>query len=287
MESAIRVLLVEDSPGDALLLRSALTSATEYRCKVDLAQTMEHARRRMEAGSLDVVLLDLSLPDSSGMQTVLAVRQCAPDLPVVVLTGLSDESAGVEAIRLGVQDYLIKGQADQRTLARSIRYAIEHKRAQLSLEKARDERRTTRQGRTAELEQTLTALQEEFDERIMLSQAVDANRDILHKVAELIPYGLWIADPAGGLTYLSESFLEMTGLTMEQCRQMAWAQCLPEERRVDLLRDFRQCVENGHMWDRQFEVRGKTAACGPSSAAVCPSATSPAASRPTRASTST
>ena len=170
---------------------------------------------------------------------------------------MTAEGQGVQAIRMGVQDYLVKGQVDGRALARTIRYAIEHKRTRVELQKARDELEQRVRERTAELEHTLVALQEEFDERIMASQAVKENRDVLLKVGELIPYGLWISDAAGGLTYISQSFLEMTGLSMEQCRHMGWAECLLLEDRERLKREWNDCVARGEFWDRQLNIRAK------------------------------
>jgi len=227
MDEGIKILLLEDNAGDVLLLRETLRTVSEFDYELQDASSLEDGKRMFDSSRFDIVLLDLTLPDSRGMDTVSSARQFAPELPIVVLTNLDDEGQGIEAIRMGVQDYLVKGQVDGRMLARTIRYAIEHKRAAVELQKARDELERRVHERTAELEQTMVALQEEFDERIRTSQAVEENRDALLKVGELIPYGLWICNAAGGMTYISQSFLEMTGMSMEQCRRMGWTECLP------------------------------------------------------------
>lgn len=257
MDDAIKILLLEDNAGDVLLLRETLRTVSEFPYELQDASSLEDGKRLFESASFDIILLDLSLPDSRGMDTVSSARQFAPELPIVVLTNLDDEAQGMEAIRMGVQDYLVKGQADGRTLARAIRYAIEHKRASVELQKARDELEERVRERTAELEHTLVALQEEFDQRILASQAVEENRDVLLKVGELIPYGLWICNATGGLTYVSKSFLEMTGLSMEQCRRMGWIECLLLEDRERLRQEWTDCVSHGGFWDRQLNIQAK------------------------------
>ncbi len=257
MDDSINILLLEDNEGDVLLLRETLRTASELPYELRNAASLEEGRRLFESARFDIMLLDLSLPDSMGMDTVAVARQFAPELPIVVLTSLDDEAQGVRAIRMGVQDYMVKGQVDGRTLARTIRYAIEHKRASVELQKARDELEERVRERTAELEHTLVALQEEFDERIRASQAVKENRDVLLKVGELIPYGLWIADAAGRLTYVSQSFLDMTGLSMEQCLRMDWTQHLVLEDRERLRREWSDCIACGGFWDRELNIRAK------------------------------
>ena len=238
MDEPMMILLLEDNAGDVVLLRETLRTVSEFPYELQDAPSLEEGRRLFEGARFDIILLDLSLPDSQGMDTVSTARQFAPDLPIVVLTSLDDESRGMEAIRMGVQDYLVKGQVDGRMLARTIRYAIEHKRAAVELQKARDELEQRVHERTAELEQTMVALQDEFDERIRASQAVEENRDVLLKVGELIPYGLWICNATGGMTYISKSFLDMTGLSMEQCRRMGWTECLLLEDRERLKQEW-------------------------------------------------
>src|SRR5262249_45467525 len=88
------------------------------------------ARPAGPAEAPDVVLLDLGLPDSDGLDTFLELRRHAPALPVVVLTGLADETLGARAVQEGAQDYLVKGQVEGRVLARAVRYAVERRRAE-------------------------------------------------------------------------------------------------------------------------------------------------------------
>ena len=98
-----------------------------------LPESWAEAAAHLQKQSFDVLLLDLSLPDSTGRDTFVRARAAAPHLPIVVLTGVADEAVGLEAVRHGIQDYLIKGQAYGRQTARAIRYAIERKQAETAL----------------------------------------------------------------------------------------------------------------------------------------------------------
>jgi diguanylate cyclase (GGDEF)-like protein/PAS domain S-box-containing protein len=121
------VLLVEDNPGDARLFREMLNEADMRNTEMLHAASMSEAERRLSEGSFDIVLLDLGLPDAQGMEAVRRARAVAPSIPLVVLTGLDDESIATQALQEGAQDYLIKGQIETRGLLRALRYAIERK----------------------------------------------------------------------------------------------------------------------------------------------------------------
>jgi serine phosphatase RsbU (regulator of sigma subunit) len=121
-----RVLLVEDDPGDAFLVKDLLGDAGDF--EVLWAESLAQAAELVGDG-VSCVLVDLGLPDASGLEALERVLSIASDAAVVVLTGLSDESVGVDALSAGAQDYLVKGEHDASSLARSIRYAIERKRA--------------------------------------------------------------------------------------------------------------------------------------------------------------
>lgn len=130
-QTAFRVLLVEDNPADARLVRILLSEAGPTAAfEITHVGRLEEAIQRIEGAEFDVVLLDLSLPDASGLETVGRIQSVAPHLPVVVLSGLSDEEVAVQAIQGGAEDYLVKGQGDGDLISRSIRYAIERKRAE-------------------------------------------------------------------------------------------------------------------------------------------------------------
>jgi PAS domain S-box-containing protein len=124
----IRILLVEDNPADARLVRELLRGSDPRPVEIHHVDRLAEAVARLRGEPTDLVLLDLSLPDSVGLGTLAAVLQVAPGAPVVVLTGLRDESLAEEAVRAGAQEYLVKGDINGHGLARVIRYAFERKR---------------------------------------------------------------------------------------------------------------------------------------------------------------
>lgn len=137
-DGSIRVLLVEDNPGDALLLEELLAEAGGNRFSVENASTLSSALERVRIGEIDLILLDLSLPDSKGKPTFTSVRNCARDLPIIVLSGIDDEALAVSTVQEGAQDYLVKGRVDGRLLVRSMRYALERRQAEKSLAEERN-----------------------------------------------------------------------------------------------------------------------------------------------------
>jgi len=129
-DQPMRVLLIEDDEGDALIVEDELAESGAP-ISVRRGRTLAEARALGFAG-FDCVLLDLNLPDASGLDALRAVRAAAPDLAVLVLTGLDDERRGIEAVAAGAQDYLVKGGTSGPVLHRSLRYAVERRRAELA-----------------------------------------------------------------------------------------------------------------------------------------------------------
>lgn len=124
----IKVLLIEDNPGDARLIREMFAEVRGTGFHLERADRLSTGLERLAGGGVDVVLLDLSLPDSHGLDTFVRVHAQAPQVPVILLTGLDDEALAAKAMRQGAQDYLVKGQVEGNLLARSLRYAIERQR---------------------------------------------------------------------------------------------------------------------------------------------------------------
>ena len=126
----LKILLVEDNAGDAHLLRVALKKAEAPGFQITHVMRLAEATESLLREQFDLVFLDLSLPDSDGLDTVTRVCDLARHTPIVVLTSLEDEALAIKAVRQGAQDYLIKGQTDAPLLLRAIHYAIERKRAE-------------------------------------------------------------------------------------------------------------------------------------------------------------
>jgi CheY-like chemotaxis protein len=128
-DTSIKVLLVEDNPADAHLTRELLREVEGANVAIVDAKTMAEALASIAREPTDVVLLDLSLPDAHGVANLDRLREINPKIPIVVLSGLADQSVSIEAMQRGAQDYLVKGQGTGELMFRAIRYAIERKRA--------------------------------------------------------------------------------------------------------------------------------------------------------------
>jgi PAS domain S-box-containing protein len=187
-DQRLHVLLVEDNPGDARLIREMLAEARSAHVRLEHADRVATALERLAAGGIDLVLLDLSLPDGRGLDTVLTVQTHVPGVPIVVLTGLADETVALRAVHAGAQDYLVKGQVDGHLLIRSMRYAIERQRA----EGERDQ--LLRRERAARAEA----------ERLAAERAAT-----LGQIAD----GVLIADRTGHVTFVNAAARRLHGLS--------------------------------------------------------------------------
>ncbi|HLH16549.1 MAG TPA: response regulator, partial [Bryobacteraceae bacterium] len=130
MTRTVSVLLIEDNPGDARLVSAALAESPAGLFRLVRADRLSAALPLLAEGRVDVVLLDPGLPDSDGLDTLAAIHRAAPHTPVVVLSGSTDEQFALEIVQAHAQDYLVKDHLTNHTLTRSLRYAIERKRAQ-------------------------------------------------------------------------------------------------------------------------------------------------------------
>ena len=130
---ALTLLLVEDNPGDARLLREMFREQGGDHIEMTNVVSMSHAEAHLAANAVGIILLDLGLPDVQGLGALRRAHAAAPRIPLVVLTGLDDELLSAQSLQEGAQDYLIKGQIDARSLNRSLRYAIERKNMEEAL----------------------------------------------------------------------------------------------------------------------------------------------------------
>lgn len=147
----MRVLLAEDDSSDAALLKLALSEGFSEGVEIIQVSTLKETIALLNREDIDLVMLDLSLPDSSGLDTAIATARAARETPIVVLTGLEDENTAVRAIHEGVQDYVTKSAMNAESVRRAARFAIERHRAM-----ARVERRLERSEELDELGKLLT-----------------------------------------------------------------------------------------------------------------------------------
>ena len=137
-DKTIRVLLIEDNPGDAKLIQAYLVGNSEAgsvstRFDLDQSRSLGEGLEKANRGQYDVLILDLNLPDSRGLDTFNRIHTALPDVPVIVLTGLDDENLALQALQEGAQNYLVKGSVDTQLLARAITYAIERQQVMRDL----------------------------------------------------------------------------------------------------------------------------------------------------------
>jgi signal transduction histidine kinase len=232
--SPIRLLLVEDMAPDAMLLKLTLEEVAEDSFELTHVKRMSEALGRLASDPFDAILLDLSLPDSRGVETVKKINAAAPHLPIIVLTGLDDKETGMEAVRQGAQDFLLKGKSHGDLLARSIRYAMERKQAERllkalneTLEQRVAERTATATRRAAQLQALAAELtQAEHRERRRLAQVLHDHLQQLLYAARLALESLRrrdAADPAIQETaeqidaLLGECIAESRSLTVQLC----------------------------------------------------------------------
>jgi signal transduction histidine kinase len=164
MVKIIKILLFEDNPGDAGLIEEMVNDSINYSYGLKITETMEEGINLLKNDSYDIILLDLGLPDSDGINTFLNVQKESSETPIIILTGLNDENIGINAVKKGAQDYLTKGMVDPDLLERSIKYSIERKKVQLELQKYRDNLEEQVEKRTIELDNANKRLKIEIED---------------------------------------------------------------------------------------------------------------------------
>ncbi len=225
----MNILLVEDNLGDARLIRELLSRTPLFSGEIEEASRMAAALQILESRSIDVVLLDLSLPDATGLQGIPRIHALAPSIPIVVLTGLDDESLALRAVEAGAQDYLVKGRVDGAVLVKAMGYAIQRSRAE----------KITRQ---LYREQAARALAETGERRF-------------RALAEAIPQIVWEVN-GSGLIYLSPRWFEYTGQKADMPVEDRWREALHPDDYQLCLSSFREAMRTSRIWELQYRLRG-------------------------------
>ncbi|MBI3291703.1 MAG: response regulator [Elusimicrobia bacterium] len=166
--SNIRVLLIEDDPGYADLIKTGLSKARAPTFEVRWVETLKGGVESLAKGAADIVLLDLFLPDSHGIASLTHIRAQAPFVPVIILTACVDDSLELEALQKGAQDYLDKAQVHAKMLSRVIRYAIEREQAERALRESQERLKQEKE----EAERLARALKQTLEELKATQQAV-------------------------------------------------------------------------------------------------------------------
>jgi signal transduction histidine kinase len=171
MSEQVKILMIEDNQLIAKNMKDVLEQA-QPGFDISWAETLEKGLEHLAAKPIDVVLLDLMLPDSEGFETFLKTSVLVPNVPIIVMTGVDDETFAINAVRNGAQDYLVKGHVDGPVMVRTIRYAIARKHIEEDLRKARTELEYRVHERTAELRDINVNLKREIEERKKTEEAL-------------------------------------------------------------------------------------------------------------------
>jgi len=239
----MKVLVVEDNPADYELIREVLLdgpgSSFEIANGSDLASALTH----LDAEECSVLLLDLGLPDSQGIETVRTVRARFPRVPIVVLTGLDDEEMGVRALQEGAQDYLVKGGIAGPSLVRSIRYAVERSRIDGELIRKNAELEAAYEGLAAHEEE----LRQNIDELSRAERELRMSTHLLTKAQEIAHLGSWEYTPATNRVVWSDEVYRILGLPLHES-PASFAEFLesvhPDDRKA-MNAAYRDSVERG------------------------------------------
>lgn len=137
-ENNTNILIIEDNPGDVVIIREMFKDIADIHFNLLIAYNLEEGLKILDKEDIDLLLLDLNLPDSLGIDTFIKMNQNYPNIPIVILTGLVDEKLAIGALGDGAQDYLVKGQIDGHLLIKSIKYAMERKKIELKIRKSEE-----------------------------------------------------------------------------------------------------------------------------------------------------
>src|ERR1700682_4358337 len=207
----ISALLVEDNPGDARLFLELVRETGAEHLKLEHVDRLDAALARLSSEHFDVVLLDLSLPDEQGLNTLLRAHAHAPSVPIVVLTGLDDQALAVKAVRAGAQDYLVKGRVDGDLLVRSMRYATERARSLEALERREEHYRSL-------IEHSLDLISILNVDGTIRYVSPSHERVLGYRLDELVGQNVFSFVHPDDLAGIKESFARADGAASLECR---------------------------------------------------------------------
>jgi PAS domain S-box-containing protein len=191
MSDRLKILLIEDDPDDALLIQDMLaevtsTGLTTLTFDLEWTNRLADGLARLATGGIDVILLDLLLPTKKGLDAFTEVHARAPQVPIIVLSGLADEMLAIETLRQGAQDYLLKGKVDGHLLARATRYAIERQRT--------EEKLRQRNHQLALLHRA----SQTFSSTLDLGQVLNTVLEEVRHLLDVTATSIWLTDPETG-----------------------------------------------------------------------------------------
>ncbi len=196
MSKITRILMIEDNYGDVRIIQEMLKDVKGFKFDFKHVESFESGLDCLKKDEFDVLLLDLNLPDSFGIDTFFKAQKSIPNLPIVIFSGAADEKVAIEAVHEGAQDYLMKGEVEGKLLARSIFYAIERKQSEEELKKHRDHLEELVEKRTLGLKEANKQLLREINERKQAEEEIRASLEekkiLLDEIQERIQNSLQI-----------------------------------------------------------------------------------------------
>ena len=223
----LSLLVVEDNPADADLIRELLPVTGPVCFQVESVSRLSEALTRLERKGIDLVLLDLGLPDSQGLPTLHKLRAVVPDVSVIVLTGTDDEEQAVAAVREGAQDYLVKGKIDGSLLARAARYALERQKAIQAL--AASEVRYRR---------LFEAAIRDITERKRAEAALRRSEIQFRSVWERSRDGMRLTDGQGVVLMVNQAFCDLVRKTRDEIEGHSLVEIYGADQREHILHRF-------------------------------------------------
>jgi DNA-binding response OmpR family regulator len=205
LDKLVKVLLIEDNSADARFIIEMFKEISKPKYELKNVTNLQDGLKYLDKHPVDILLLDLSLPDSSGLETFEKAHKHDPELPIVILSGLDDEEIAVKAVREGAQDYLMKGDVTSRILSRAINYAIERKNSEKRLIKSHDELINLIKSYTDELKKRgigeIDGVEKRLEEKIQSFNELNRSQTDIGKEEsagtiklfnEKVPKSLWI-----------------------------------------------------------------------------------------------
>ncbi|KVW96941.1 EAL domain-containing protein [Thiobacillus denitrificans] len=212
-DSPTTVLLIEDDPADARLIQDALAGTGNSPFRVEWVTRLSDALIQLGSEGFEVVLLDLSLPDSQGLEAFDQVFQAAPDSLILVLSGLTDEETALQAMQRGAHDYLSKGHVDAHWLPRALRYVIDRKTAR---------------------------------------GALQSSEERFRAMSDASPLGIFVSDAEGRCTYTNAAYHTISGLSFEQTLGTNWSTAIHPEDRERVLAEWRDAARGQAPFQTEF-----------------------------------
>ncbi len=211
------VLLIEDNPGDALLIKEMLNSCEGVYNQIEIFESLKEIEVNYSKTDPDVLLIDLSLPDSKGINTFIKVKELYGYKPLIVLSGYDSEETALIAVQKGAQDYLVKGKIDEIILNRSILYAIERKK---------------------------------------LESAVKESDQNFKLLADNAPMFIWMADKTGKAIYFNKRWLKFVGKTIEEIEGKDWMGFIHENDKALVNTTYIKAYKNKEFYNIEYRLKG-------------------------------